>query len=73
MVRSGWRLSLVPAFLLVLAVLFAGERVEVGAHYRQFAPGAEHLRLPPLLLYSLQMTSAFAHRSYLRLTLESMR
>jgi hypothetical protein len=37
------------------------------------SPGADHMQLPPILLYSLQMTVAFAKREYFRLTLESMR
>lgn len=76
MVRSWWRLH-PPLLLLITACLLPASWSEsygaVRAEYRQFAPGSEHLRLPPLLLYSLQMTSAFVRRSYLRLTLESMR
>ena len=35
--------------------------------------GAEQMHLPPILLYTLQMTTAFTTRQYIRLTLESMR
>lgn len=41
--------------------------------FEQFPPGSEHLPMPKVLLYSLQMTNSFMERDYLPLTLESMR
>ena len=68
-----WRA--LPIVLLIITLSQGSEAGEGGGggKYHQFTPGSELLRLPPILMYSLQMTTAFARRSYLPLTLESMR
>ena len=67
-----WRLPLL-LLALVWAALVGRWSATGETSHGQFPPGSEHLRLPPMLLYSLQMTTAFTTRSYFSLTLESMR
>lgn len=68
MVSFGW--------VTLAGVLLTATTLIVGAANRihhERPPNAEHLRLPPILLYSLQMSTFFATKQHIRLTLESMR